>query len=181
MERRGNSDARGGAVRWLREAPFDKARRALLADRQPARICRWCGSPAAPGRRSWCSDDCQREFFVRANSSDAARYVFERDQGVCALCSLDTARMKTRLWNIRARLTDVFRQRSGDGWERWKRIVRALRRKGWHDPVCESLWQVDHIVPVVEGGGCCGLEGLRTLCVPCHKAETAALARRRAK
>lgn len=40
------------------------------------------------------------------------------------------------------------------------------------------LWEADHIVPVVEGGGGCGLEGYRTLCVPCHKTHTAALARR---
>lgn len=41
-------------------------------------------------------------------------------------------------------------------------------------------WDADHIVPVVEGGGECGLENYRTLCKPCHKRETAALARRRA-
>jgi hypothetical protein len=38
-----------------------------------------------------------------------------------------------------------------------------------------QLWQADHQVPVAEGGGQCGLENFRTLCVPCHNAETAAL------
>jgi 5-methylcytosine-specific restriction protein A len=42
-------------------------------------------------------------------------------------------------------------------------------------------WEADHIVPVVEGGGQCGLEGYRTLCLPCHRKVTAALARRRAE
>lgn len=42
-------------------------------------------------------------------------------------------------------------------------------------------WHMDHIIPVVEGGGSCGLENLRTLCVPCHKQETAKLAGRRAE
>lgn len=41
-------------------------------------------------------------------------------------------------------------------------------------------WEADHIVPVVEGGGLCGLENYRTLCLACHRAETAALAARRA-
>lgn len=36
-------------------------------------------------------------------------------------------------------------------------------------------WQADHIVPVVEGGGLCGLENLRTLCTGCHKTVTAEL------
>lgn len=40
------------------------------------------------------------------------------------------------------------------------------------------LWQADHIVPVVEGGGECGLDGYRTLCTDCHKAETAELRKR---
>jgi 5-methylcytosine-specific restriction enzyme A len=31
---------------------------------------------------------------------------------------------------------------------------------------------MDHVVPVVEGGGECGLDGLRTLCVPCHRKVT---------
>lgn len=41
-------------------------------------------------------------------------------------------------------------------------------------------WEADHIVPVVEGGGACGLDNFRTACIPCHKRETAALAGRRA-
>jgi 5-methylcytosine-specific restriction endonuclease McrA len=40
------------------------------------------------------------------------------------------------------------------------------------------LWQADHIIPVAEGGGECGLENYRTLCTACHKSETAALLKR---
>lgn len=43
------------------------------------------------------------------------------------------------------------------------------------------LWQADHIVPVVEGGGCCGLDNIRTLCHACHLGATADLAKRRAQ
>jgi 5-methylcytosine-specific restriction endonuclease McrA len=47
------------------------------------------------------------------------------------------------------------------------------------------LWEADHIVPVVEGGGASRdqdpLANLRTLCLRCHRAETRALAARRAK
>ncbi len=38
-----------------------------------------------------------------------------------------------------------------------------------------SLWDADHIVPVAEGGGQCDLDNLRTLCLPCHREQTAAL------
>jgi hypothetical protein len=37
------------------------------------------------------------------------------------------------------------------------------------------------VTPVVEGGGNCGLEGYRTLCLRCHRAVTAELAARRAR
>lgn len=39
-------------------------------------------------------------------------------------------------------------------------------------------WQADHIIPVAEGGGGCGLDGYRTLCTPCHQVETNALRKR---
>jgi hypothetical protein len=35
-------------------------------------------------------------------------------------------------------------------------------------------------VPVVEGGGECDLQNLRTLCLICHRQQTAALRARRA-
>jgi hypothetical protein len=44
------------------------------------------------------------------------------------------------------------------------------------------LWQMDHIIPVTEGGGGdCGLNNLRTLCVPCHKRVSKENAARQAK
>ena len=42
------------------------------------------------------------------------------------------------------------------------------------------LWAADHIRPVVEGGGLCGLDNLRTLCWVCHREASAELAARRA-
>lgn len=50
---------------------------------------------------------------------------------------------------------------------------------GW--PVGRHFWEADHIIPVIEGGGQCGLENLRTLCLRCHRQATSALARRRAE
>lgn len=42
------------------------------------------------------------------------------------------------------------------------------------------LWQADHVNPVIEGGGECGLDNVQTLCTACHKQETAALRARMA-
>lgn len=59
-------------------------------------------------------------------------------------------------------------------WERDRGRCAVCRRY-------DAEWQADHVVPVCEGGGECGLDGLRTLCRGCHKVVTAALAKRRAK
>lgn len=45
----------------------------------------------------------------------------------------------------------------------------------------KCTWEIDHIIPVSEGGGCCGFDNLRTLCIPCHKEETVLLAARNAE
>ena len=44
-----------------------------------------------------------------------------------------------------------------------------------------SLWEADHITPVVEGGGECDLSNLRTLCLRCHRMATLGLRLRRAE
>ena len=41
--------------------------------------------------------------------------------------------------------------------------------------------ELDHIVPVSEGGGLCGLGNYRWLCVTCHRQETRALRKRLAR
>ena len=35
-----------------------------------------------------------------------------------------------------------------------------------------AFWDADHIHQVAAGGGECGLDNLRTLCLPCHKRVT---------
>ncbi|MAI81052.1 MAG: hypothetical protein CL917_19080 [Deltaproteobacteria bacterium] len=57
-------------------------------------------------------------------------------------------------------------------------MTRALRERGFVPR--RSLWELDHILPLVDGGGH-ELENLQTLCTPCHKKKTAEEARRRAQ
>jgi hypothetical protein len=42
-----------------------------------------------------------------------------------------------------------------------------------------NIWHADHITPVVEGGGECTEENIRTLCVLCHAVVTRGVKRRR--
>ena len=56
-----------------------------------------------------------------------------------------------------------------------------LPDQGFGGSLCRRIWQADHIIPVAEGGGLCGLENMRTLCVVCHADASRALAGRGAK
>jgi 5-methylcytosine-specific restriction endonuclease McrA len=53
-----------------------------------------------------------------------------------------------------------------------------LKRWNLREGSRKSLWDADHTVPVAEGGGQCDLSNMRTLCLRCHSAATAALRER---
>ncbi len=167
--------------------------------------CTWCGGPVKAPRRTWCSDACVREFDQRCDPNQLRRHVLKRDKGVCAACGLDTdalGRVLGRIRNARSgdrslrvpcfsykgryrknkrgRKNRRRRARYRGLAPRWRRngpLYCWVRARGFDS--IDNLWQADHIVPVIEGGGLCGLDGYQTLCVPCHKRDTAALARRR--
>ena len=152
-------------------------------------LCRQCGVEVKPPRRTFCSDKCVENWTIRTGSR-AAKYVRRRDKGRCAICGLDCAKLEREL----RKLEKSF-------WEAWY-ATKPAREKGWWGrakaalaehvrPFKEAhsipphrrgrLWDIDHIVPVVEGGGSSGLENLQTMCIPCHQAKTSKLAAKRAQ
>lgn len=147
-------------------------------------FCRGCGEPVGKGRRTWCSQACVDAALIKLNPGVARFRVLQRDSGVCASCGFDALKVE-RIIN---RLRDGLYQRTGgpsvNASATIDAIVLLFRAAGipgaswsYH----HHLWEADHIVPVVEGGGGCELENYRTLCLPCHRRETRALASRRAE
>jgi HNH endonuclease len=167
------------ANRFVRFLPKGALPRVL--DEEGVRLCGWCRSPLDRRSIAWCSDECADEFWVRFSRNHVANLVHRRDQGVCAICGLDAEQLLRIVDRLRER-SERRRLRSGETREptdldaaRWQRLRSELANRGygfvdrWHTP---TLWEADHIVAVVEGGGCCGLENYRTLCIPCHRAQT---------
>jgi 5-methylcytosine-specific restriction endonuclease McrA len=126
-------------------------------------LCRWCSLEVPPGRRTFCSDFCVNEWRLRTDPSYLREKTFERDRGVCALCGVDTVAEYRHIRRCRG----AGRVRQLQHWG-----LRSLNRR--------TLWDADHIIPVVEGGGACDLANIRTLCLLCHRKVTAELRARRA-
>lgn len=125
-------------------------------------LCRWCDLEVPPRRSSFCSDFCVHEWRLRTDPGFLREQVAARDKGICALCSLDTIAAFRKLKRARGQYRSDLLAQYG---------LKSLTRR--------TLWDADHIVPVVEGGGECDLDNIRTLCLPCHRAQTAELRRRR--
>lgn len=120
-------------------------------------LCRYCGTEVTPPRRTFCSDGCVHEWKLRSNPGYVRKCLFRRDRGICAECGLNVPRLYHSL-----RLLEVH--------------VRERRRSELGFPAFgRSWWEAAHILAVAQGGGECGLSNYRTLCVPCHKRDTARL------
>lgn len=133
-------------------------------------LCRFCNRRVLPPRRTFCSDQCVHEWSVRSNVQYARAHVFLRDRGVCSICGIDTVALADELTQLR----------TSDEAE-WRRQWAEMVSQGWDAARQLNMWDADHILPVTEGGGLCGLENLRTLCIPCHRAETRKLRARMAE
>jgi 5-methylcytosine-specific restriction endonuclease McrA len=126
-------------------------------------LCRWCNLEVPKGRITFCSDWCVDEWRLRTDPGYVRERIFERDRGICAGCGIDCE----AAWRHLKRLRGASRAKAQMEWG----LRRGARK---------SLWDADHIVPVVEGGGECDLANLRTLCLKCHRIATTELRKRRA-
>jgi 5-methylcytosine-specific restriction enzyme A len=133
-------------------------------------LCKWCGQEVPKGRRCWCSQECVDELLVRSSSDVVRSLLLERDRGICARCGIDVLELEALRDKICYRFPKRFSKPKGyvAHWGPWFNY-------GF------TLWEADHIVPVIEGGGCCGLGNFQILCLRCHKQDTADLAARRAR
>lgn len=120
-----------------------------------------CGREVFAPRLRYATKQCRDKFKLRSDPSYLRQQVWLRDKGICAECGRDTVAQWDRLTELkyeeRLRVAAMYC------------IPKHRLRKG-------ELWDVDHIVPVVQGGGEAGLDNLQTLCLSCHREKTTAAA-----
>lgn len=149
-------------------------------------LCRFCGTEVTPPRKTFCSKKCVDEWMIRTGSG-LERAIKKRDRGVCAMCRLDCEKLSKELWRLTGEFWSTYDDRDASRGRRARQkaaltahLAEFRAKHGIPAHRSRRLWDIDHIVPVVEGGGDAGLDNLRTLCVSCHKSETSKLAARRA-
>jgi hypothetical protein len=142
-------------------------------------LCRVCGGDVPPPKRTVCSEACRDHLQLACFPSVQRSHVERRDKGVCAECGCPTRTVE--------RIADHARRSLGRWKERHRGRADILESMGWPPATGNGISEMDHIVPVSEGGGVTRdmtpdqiLGNLRTLCLICHRAETTELAIRRA-
>ena len=170
-------------------------------------LCRWCKTEVKPPRRTFCSEQCIEQWQIRSNPGYAKQKVLKRDKGVCCLCGIDCVALiqqfqehieygrrqgyfyllPTLPADAILRIDELINNSTTMRQEQRDRMVRLSRLIGQYPWAYRAvrgrrrtLWDMDHVKPVVEGGGQCGLDNLRTLCISCHLDETKKLRKRMA-
>ena len=155
--------------RYLTKTPFDGT-------------CRYCHSPNIPKpRRTFCSAECVHQYRLRTSGNYIREQIYKRDKGICSLCGINTVSIRNQILETNCHCTKrktkyQKRQKQPPHEPRCLQIREdyslGTKRKVWKRKYGGGLWDADHIQRVDSGGGCCGLENLRTLCLACHKSVT---------
>lgn len=165
--------------------------RALPKGKEGRALCRACQREVPVGRQTFCSNTCVEAWKIRTQPAFVRHLLWKRDAGVCAVCGISTKLLVRKLEALDTYLQDrPFKYQWRFDYEGYilqnqpliARLaelyisVHRYRHRGR-----KGIWDADHIVPVIEGGGECDLDNYRTLCCSCHHVATAALRRRRAR
>jgi len=146
------------------------------------RGCRRCGKELESARLSFCSDACREDVLVRCGVN-LRHYVAQRDKTYCARCGIHVKSIEKRIREVRIQVQGMGRY----AYNRWifagerkrEQFRRYLARLGLQmSEGFRSLWEAHHKHAVKDGGGGCGLDGYETLCIWCHKRESAEQQRR---
>lgn len=163
-----------------------------LVDGEGVTICSCgCGNRPVKPRKNWFSDACVTAWKTINNPSYIRHLVYRRDRGVCAVCGCNSSKAFKK-WREDRKVTVEFVDHllKMMSWKerrlmpgkavirRTKELIKKWSPPGRWTPRRKTGWDVDHIVPVSEGGGLCGLDNYRTLCQCCHKDVTTELQQR---
>ncbi len=148
-------------------------------------LCRVCGIAVRDGGMASCSRNCSDRINLSCSPTTQRYAVQRRDNGVCAKCGCDTAKLNRVLRYVSSFLQTMRWVRT-HRYERFGEILTQLGipRSRWPG----SLWDMAHKRAVCDGGGIrpgmtveAIMGNLETLCLWCHREDTRELAGLRAR
>jgi len=144
-------------------------------------LCRWCNKDTGSKRKTFCSPECIHEHKLRSSPSYVRTQVFLRDNGICAECRVDTKTLEFALDVVLQRCLDLQRLKPNQQFngELVRGLIKHCLGAEFGSRRAHGYWDADHIKPVCHGGGECGLDNYRTLCILCHKKATAELRKKK--
>lgn len=156
------------------------------------RPCRWCKGPVPKPKRNWCGDPkCVDAWRFRTDPAFFRATVAREKGTTCAHCGLDTAPLDP-CFLIQQLLLTTDATRVDPAWRTWTERPETDRagllyplshwtgllldamawRASANVPAREPAWQVDHIIPVADGGPYFDMDNLQVLCAPCHRIKS---------
>jgi len=157
--------------------------------------CRVCGRAVDDGRAKVCSNYCGNLLSAvmgMLNWTTVRRKIIDRDDETCQVCGFDYSKERKARGHIRALIDEAAGERPESpsledlggntdvAWDNHHKVFEAWRdrreaaKERYGDPYeAERSLEVDHIVPVSEGGHPFDPANLQTLCEECHKDKTA--------
>ncbi len=129
-------------------------------DHKGRTLCRCCDTPVEGRRTVFCSDQCAHEWKIRHDPHYAKAAYIVAYGDLCVGCKRSEA-------TSRHHYNQAYHLLHSQG------LLHLLD----HFPE----FQLDHIRPVADGGGECGLDNFRLLCQACHKPVTARFNKDRAQ
>lgn len=168
----------------------------VFGDVRKGTECRVCGRNVEDGRSKTCSDYCNNILSAvmgLLNWSSVRRKIIDRDDETCRNCGFDYAKEREARDHIRALVEEKAGERpenpgiearvNGDAedfdWDayrerhrEWRERREELKERYGALYEYETELEVDHIVPVSEGGHPFDPGNLQTLCEDCHQEKT---------
>ena len=124
-------------------------------------LCRFCGQPAVPPKRYYCSDECYWNCQRSVAWWFARRGTFDRDGGRCVKCGTKLDYDKT--WDCHHIVpVETLREIAWDavyGNPQWNECDKKTKDRGWAIIYTLLIHDINNLI---------------TLCPECHKKEHAA-------
>jgi hypothetical protein len=128
------------------------------------KYCKFCGDPLEGRKRTFCSDECAEQFKFR-NGVSLNELVWQRDQGVCSVCGLDTEKLQREVCLLSP--SEAKKRAKELGFPNNVRELVEFEDGRWEVSGVEftRVWW-----KVVKNGS--SLDHQKTVCIPCFERRT---------